>query len=111
MKERKEAIEFCLSLKKTYEDYPFSDTNWTIMRHKDNRKMFAAIYERQGKIWLNLKCDPNLTYILRNSFESVIPAYHMNKIHWNSVILDESVPEVEVKNMINHSYELTKSKR
>ncbi len=110
MKTRKDAIKFCLTLEDAYEDYPFSDTNWTIMRHRGNRKMFVAIYERQGNIWLNLKCDPNLTFILRNSFEAVIPAYHMNKVHWNSVILNESIPEGEIKNMIKGSYDLTKPK-
>ena len=45
MKTRKEAIDYCLSLKNTYEDYPFHDFNWTVMRHKNNKKMFAAIYE------------------------------------------------------------------
>ena len=45
MRERKEVIEFCLGLHGTYEDYPFHDFNWTVMRHKDNKKMFAAIYE------------------------------------------------------------------
>lgn len=53
MKTRKDIIDFCLSLKNTYEDYPFHDFNWTVMRHKDNKKMFAAIYEHMGNIWVN----------------------------------------------------------
>lgn len=79
-------------------------------RHKDNKKMFAAIYEHKGAIWVNVKCDPNLTYMWRNSFESVIPAYHMNKEHWNSIILDGSVPEEDIKVMISDSYDLTANK-
>lgn len=108
MKTRKEATEFCLSLVGTYEDYPFNDSNWTVMRHKGNNKMFAAIYERMDNIWVNVKCNPDLAYVQRNSFKSVVPAYHMNKVHWNSVILDGSVPENEIKSMIYDSYELTK---
>ena len=113
MRERKEVIEFCLGLNGAYEDYPFHDFNWMVMRHKDNKKMFAAIYENKGNIWVNVKCAPNLTYMCRNSFESVVPAYHMNKEHWNSIILDGSVPYEDIKLMICDSYELTinKSKR
>ena len=111
MKTRQEVIEFCLTLEDTYEDYPFHDYNWTVMRHKRNQKMFAAIFGRNEKIWINVKCDPNLTYMWRNTYESVIPAYHMNKCHWNSIILDGSIPADEIKNMICDSYILTKPKR
>ena len=110
MKTRKEVIDFCLSLENTYEDYPF-DVNWTVMRHKDNKKMFAAIYEHLGNVWVNVKCDPNLSYMWRNTFESVVPAYHMNKYHWNSIILDGTVPVDDIKNMIFDSFELTKSEK
>ena len=111
MKTRQDIIEYCLSLNDTYEDYPFHDFNWTVMRHKVNKKMFAAIYEHMGCIWINVKCDPSLTYMLRSAFESVVPAYHMNKYHWNSIILDGTVPSDDIKNMIEDSYELTKPKR
>lgn len=110
MKKRQEVIDFSLTLKDTYEDYPFQDFNWTIMRHKDNKKMFAAIYERFGNIWINVKCDPNLSYMWRGAFEAVIPAYHMNKLHWNSIILDGTIPPDDIKNMIYDSYQLTKPK-
>lgn len=111
MQARREVIDFCLSLQDTYEDYPFHDFNWTLMRHKGNKKTFAAIFEREGFIWVNVKCDPNLTYMRRSAFSSVMPAYHMNKWHWNSIILDGSVPVHEIKNMIEDSYALTKPKK
>ena len=104
MRERKEVIEFCLGLNDTYEDYPFHDFNWTVMRHKDNKKMFAAIYEHKGHIWVNVKCDPNLTYMWRNSFESVVPAYRMNKDHWNSIILDGTVPYKDCTKKMTSSF-------
>ncbi len=63
MRTRQDVIDFCLSLDDTYEDYPFHDFNWTVMRHKSNKKMFAAICERMGNIWVNVKCDPNLTHM------------------------------------------------
>lgn len=108
MKTRQEAIDFCLTFDNVYEDYPFKDHNWTLMRHKNNKKSFATIYERQGKIWINIKCSPGMTHFWRNMFESVIPAYHMNKEHWNSIILDGTVPDDDIKNMIADSYALTK---
>jgi len=111
MKTRQGVIDFCLSLDDAYEDYPFHDFNWTVMRHKSNQKMFAAICERLGNIWVNVKCDPKLAYMWRSAYESVVPAYHMNKWHWNSIILDGSIPTDEIKNMIDDSFELTKPKR
>ena len=108
METRQEAIYFCKTLQNVYEDYPFHDFNWTIMRHRENKKMFAAIYEHQGNIWINVKCNPNLTSMWRSSFEAVVPAYHMNKEHWNSIILDGSIPETDIKMMISDSYDLTK---
>lgn len=111
MTARQEVIDFCLTLKGAYEDYPFHDANWTVMRHKENRKMFAAVYEHQGNIWVNVKCDPSMTYMWRNAFKSVVPAYHMNKEHWNSIILNGRVGDDAIRNMIYDSYELTKPKR
>ena len=110
MRTRQEVIEFCKTFKDVYEDYPFHDLNWTIMRHTDNKKMFAAIYEHRENIWINVKCDPELTYMWRSSYEAVIPAYHMNKYHWNSIILDGTVPCDDIKNMIADSYDLTSKK-
>ena len=107
---RRDAIEFCLTFDGVYEDYPFDDFNWTLMRHNDNKKTFAAVFERQDRIWINVKCEPSLARILRSNFKSVIPAYHMNKEHWNSIILDGSIDKKEIMNMIADSYYLTKKK-
>lgn len=110
MYKREEVIDFCLTLSNTYEDYPFQDMNWTVMRHKENRKMFASICSRLGNIWVNVKCEPIMIDMWRNLYKSVVPAYHMNKCHWNSIILDGLIPEEEIKNMIFDSYLLTKPK-
>ncbi len=106
-----EVIEFCLTLNDAYEDYPFRDNNWTIMRHKSNNKMFAAIYEHLGRIWINVKCEPEMVFVWRDLFDSVVPAYHMNKVHWNSIILDGTVPVEEIKAMIGDSFMLTGPRR
>lgn len=108
---RREVIDFCLTFDGVYEDYPFDDFNWTLMRHRENKKTFATIFERHDRIWVNVKCEPALARILRSNFESVIPAYHMNKEHWNSIILDGSVPKSEIMNMIADSYMLTQPKK
>ena len=93
LKEReKEIIDFPLTLGGAYEDYPFDYKNWTLMRHKENKKTFSAIYKRNGEIWLNVKCRPTLTYNWRSSYDAVISVYYMNKTHWNTVILNGSVP-------------------
>lgn len=110
MTERKEAIACCLALKNVYEDYPFHDPNWCVMRHQENKKVFAWIFEKDGYIWVNVKCDPEWTSFWRNAFESVIPAYHLNKTYWNSIILDGSIPDKEIRIMIGNSYDLTAKK-
>ncbi len=111
MKEKKEAIEYCLSFQNVYEDYPFRDPNWCVIRHKKNRKVFAWIFNRQGNVWINVKCDTEWRDFWRNAFPSVLPAYHLNKEHWNSIILDGTVPEQEIKRMIADSFALTKPRK
>lgn len=110
-KVRKSIIEHCLTFDNVYEDYPFRDNSWTVMRHKGNNKVFAWIFEREEHIWVNVKCDPEWRDLWRGAFESVLPAYHLNKKHWNSVILDGSIPEEDVKRMISESYDLTAGRR
>lgn len=111
MKERKEAIAACLTYKDVYEDYPFQDKNWCVIRHKSNNKVFAWIFDKDGYVWINVKTDPEWRDVFRQTFSSVIPAYHLNKEHWNSIILDETVPEKDIKRMISESYDLTAPKK
>ncbi|BDY05608.1 MmcQ/YjbR family DNA-binding protein [Ferrimonas sp. YFM] len=71
-------------------------------------KMFATLALGQDKrhYWMNLKCDPDEALALRDIFEAVVPGYHMNKKHWNTVILDGSIPQGEIERMIDNSYSL-----
>lgn len=110
MTDRQEAIEYCLSFRDVFEDYPFHDPNWCVIRHKKNRRVFAWIFHHENHIWINLKCDKEWISFWRDAFLSVVPAYHLNKEHWNSVILDGTVPEQDIKRMIRESYDLTKGK-
>ena len=105
---RKAVIAFCKTLGAgVVEDYPFQDGNWTVMRHWDNKKGFAFLYEYRGSLQVNVKCSPEWTSFWRGAFEAVTPGYHMNKTHWNSILLDGSVPDEDVKAMISESYRLT----
>lgn len=108
MKNRQEAVDYCKQYKDVYEDQPFRDDNWTLIRHKNNDKTFAWIFEREGKIWINVKNETGMNEQLRDEYESIVPAYHLNKEHWNSIILDGTVPTKEIHDLISTSYDLTK---
>lgn len=106
MKTRGELINFGLSFPDTYSDAPFRDTNWQLVREKKTKKAFLWIYEKDGRININVKVDPEWRDFWRSTYRSVIPAYHQNKEKWNTVILDGSIPDEDVKRMIAESYDL-----
>jgi predicted DNA-binding protein (MmcQ/YjbR family) len=111
---RQALIDYCLTFPAAYEDYPFDPIAaagvWTVMRHRTNKKSFALIYERNGKLCVNLKCAPLDADLLRQMFADVTPAYHMNKTHWNTVTLGGDVPDDVLSDMITTSYDLIKPK-
>ena len=106
MKTREEAISYGLSFPDTYQDAPFHDDNWQLIRVKSNKKAFLWIYERNDYINLNVKVDPEWRDFWRNTYDSVISGWHQNKEHWNTIILDGSVPDKDIENMITESYAL-----
>lgn len=106
MTTREEALEYGLSLPGTYQDAPFRDDNWQLVRVKGSKKAFLWIYEREGKINLNVKADPEWRDFWRSAYEAVIPGWHQNKEHWNTIILDGSIPEKDIRRMIKESYDL-----
>ena len=103
MTTRADAVAACLRLPGAYEDYPFDDPNWTAMRHRGNQKIFALVFEREGHIWINVKAQPMWADFWRRTFSAVVPAYHMNKEHWNTIIIDEKVDEDLVKELIEQN--------
>ena len=103
---REQALEYGLSFPDTYQDAPFHDDNWQLVRYKGNKKAFLWTYERDGFINLNVKVDPEQAFFWRKIYESVIPGYHQNKEHWNTIILDGSIPDRDIKIMIGESYDL-----
>ncbi len=106
MQTREEALSYGMSFPDTYQDMPFSDQNWQLVRYRGNKKAFLWIYERNGHIQLNVKTDPEKAFFWRDLYTSVQPGYHQNKLHWNTIILDGGVPEEDIRLMIAESYDL-----
>lgn len=103
---RQEALKYGLSFKDTYQDAPFHDENWQLVRYKRNKKAFLWTYERNGYINLNVKVDPMWRDLWRTTYSSVIPGWHQNKEHWNTIILDGTIPKADIMRMIAESYDI-----
>lgn len=95
----------CLSLPQVEETTPFGPE---VLVYKVAGKMFALAVPDEFPARINLKCDPDRALELRDSHESIIPGFHMNKKHWNTLILDGSLPSKLVRELIDHSYQLVK---
>ncbi len=106
MKTREEILKYALTFPDTYQDTPFHDPNWVLVRYRKNKRAFAWTYERNGHIWVNVKIDPEWRDFWRDAYPSIVPAYHQNKEHWNSLILDGTIPKKVIKQMIAESYAL-----
>ena len=106
MKTREQALKYGLSFPNTYQDAPFHDPNWQLVRYAGNKKAFLWTYEKDGVLCLNVKVDPEKAYFWRRIYASVLPGYHQNKDHWNTILLDGSIPDKDVKMMIAESYDL-----
>ncbi len=97
---------YCLSKKAVSESFPFDDTT-LVMKVLD--KMFA-LANLDGDLSINLKCNPEKALELREQYPAVLPGYHMNKKHWNNVLIDGSLPDKLIKGWIDDSYDLVVSK-
>lgn len=102
-------IDLCLTFPGAWEDYPF-DAVTPVIKHRENGKMFVLLREQEGRVLLNLKCDPAQADFFRQIYQDVTPGYHMNKTHWNTVKVDGDTPLEELYRMIADSYDLTKPK-
>ncbi|NVK73602.1 hypothetical protein C0J08_15630 [Marinomonas sp. CT5] len=94
---------YLLSKPEAEECYPFDNETAVF---KVQGKMFALLSRKQGQQLLNLKCQPDHAIELRDIFKEIFPAYHMNKRHWNSIILDGDLPDGEIERLVDHSYGL-----
>lgn len=95
--------KYLLDKPEAEEGFPFGPQ---VPVYKVRKKIFALIGTANNEQRINLKCDPVEAEQLRMVFDAVVPGYHMNKKHWNTVIINGSVPDAEVKRMIDNSYAL-----
>jgi predicted DNA-binding protein (MmcQ/YjbR family) len=95
--------KYLLNKPETSEGFPFGPE---VAVYKVHGKMFALIGMENNETRINLKCDPAEAEQLRMVFDAVLPGYHMNKKHWNTVIINGSIPDGEMKRMIDNSYRL-----
>ena len=100
MKTRQQAITYGLTFPHTYVESPFKDPNWELVRVKGSKKAFLWVYEKDGYINLNIKVDPEWREFWREAYDAVIPGYHQNKKYWNTIILDGTISEKDIKKMI-----------
>jgi predicted DNA-binding protein (MmcQ/YjbR family) len=100
---RAEAHQACKSCPDAVETHPFGPDTAV---YKVGGKMFALIPASADPPTISLKCDPEWAEVLRNAYDAVRPGYHLNKKHWNTVVLDGSVPDDELTELIEHSYTL-----
>ena len=101
-----DARSYLLSKPEAVEDFPF---RLDVAVFKIGKKMFATLAETDCVWQMNLKCDPEEALMLRDVFEGVLPGYHMNKAHWNTIVLDGKIPDSEIERMIDNSYGLVLS--
>ena len=99
----KEVEEYVLSMPNAVREYPFGEE---VAVYKVNDKMFALIVEGKTPVRISLKCDPLLAEVLRKKYIEVMPGYHLNKKHWNTMVLSGQLAWDEVQGLILHSYNL-----
>lgn len=104
---RDDAHTACMVLRGAEETHPFGPNTAV---YKVGGKMFAILPHHADPPSISLKCDPEWSQVLRNAYDAVQPGYHLNKKHWNTITLDGSVPDDEVEELIQHSYELVAKK-
>ena len=103
----KQIEDYLLSLPDTWLDYPFGEGVAVYkVGPKDDGKMFALMPEGKSPVSISLKCDPQLAKVLRDKYETIMEGYHLNKKHWNTMLLTGQLPDDEVKDLVRHSYDL-----
>ncbi len=108
--DHKTVEEYILTMPNAVRDYPFGEgvAGYRIGESGQgaDSKMFALIQEGPEPLRLSLKGDPQLNTVLREKYETVMPGYHLNKKHWNTLLLTGQLEWPEVQDLIRHSYNL-----
>lgn len=103
----KELEEYLLDFPNARLDFPFGEgTSVYKVGEKKGGKMFALIQDGSDPLRVSLKCDPLLAQTLREKYETILPGYHLNKKHWNTIILTGQLNDDEIKDLARHSYNL-----
>lgn len=106
-------VKKCLISKDAIETYPFKDkqySEYAVIRHESNGKWFALVFHIDGMLYVNLKCNPFDSAMLREEYDFITPAWHMNKSHWIKVDVNKS-PSDLLENLIKASFDLTAPKK
>ena len=101
--DHKTVEKYVLSMPDAKLDYPFGEG---VAVYKVHDKMFALIAEGKNPVRISLKCDPQLSKVLREKYTEVMEGYHLNKKHWNTIVLSGQLTWEEVQGLIRHSYDL-----
>lgn len=101
--DRDQVIDECLAKPGAVEGYPFGEE---VAVFKVAGRMFALVMLNAAPAKVTVKCDPGLAVALRERYAAVTPGYHTNKRHWNTIVLDGSVPDEELLELVDHSYQL-----
>ena len=99
----KKVEKYLLSMPNAKLDYPFGENTAV---YKVGGKMFALVREKSDPVQISLKCDPILAETLRQKYDTVMPGYHLNKKHWNTIVLTGQLEWPEIQGFIRHSYDL-----
>lgn len=104
--DHKTVEDYILTMPNSLRDYPFGEgvAVYKTGPSAADGKMFALIAEGSDPLQISLKCDPQLSTLLREKYESVMPGYHLNKKHWNTIVLSGQLEWDEVQDLIRHSY-------
>jgi predicted DNA-binding protein (MmcQ/YjbR family) len=95
--------EYCLQKAGVTEEFPFGETTLVF---KVGGKAFLLTSLDRSPLQFNVKCDPERAVELREQYDAILPGYHMNKKHWNTILVNGQIPERMLREMIDHSYEL-----
>ncbi|HMI09035.1 MAG TPA: MmcQ/YjbR family DNA-binding protein [Candidatus Saccharimonadales bacterium] len=105
----KELEKYLLDFPNTWLDFPFGEGTSVYKvgdKEADEGKLFAIISDDSKPLRVSLKCDPQLAETLREKYETVVPGYHLNKKHWNTIICSGQLSDMEIKDLARHSYQL-----
>ncbi|MEO6288982.1 MAG: MmcQ/YjbR family DNA-binding protein [Ginsengibacter sp.] len=103
-----ELREYALSIENATESFPFGEDTLVF---KVNNKIFLLASLSSETLQFNVKCDPDYAIELRDTYSCILPGYHMNKKHWNTIIVDGSLSVAQLKEFINGSYKLVSKKK